>query len=314
LTPVSFASIGECMIELSAREGELWRLGFAGDTFNTAWYARAILPSEQGVSYVTALGDDPFSIQMRDFIAGAGVGADRIRIVAGRRPGLYAITLKGAERAFTYWRGESAARHLAEDAAWLDAALSEADLLYFSGVTLGILAPESRDRLFASLAKRRESGSRIAFDPNFRPALWPDAAEARGAMQRAYRASDIVLPSFEDEQKLFGDADPAATAARIAAAGAGEIVVKDGSEPCLIRVRERTERIAPSPPESVVDTTGAGDSFAGAYLAGRLLGMPPVEAARLGHAVAAEVIGVRGALAPIDREKVLRVAQAKREG
>ena len=50
MKPVSFASIGECMIELSAGKGDLWRMGFAGDTFNTAWYARAILPKEPSAS------------------------------------------------------------------------------------------------------------------------------------------------------------------------------------------------------------------------------------------------------------------------
>jgi hypothetical protein len=59
MKPVAFASIGECMIELSAGKDDLWRMGFAGDTFNTAWYARAILPKTKRVGYVTALGDDP---------------------------------------------------------------------------------------------------------------------------------------------------------------------------------------------------------------------------------------------------------------
>ena len=49
MKPVSFASIGECMIELSAGKGDLWRMGFAGDTFNTACYARATLPRNRRV-------------------------------------------------------------------------------------------------------------------------------------------------------------------------------------------------------------------------------------------------------------------------
>lgn len=308
MKPVSFASIGECMIELSGREGELWRLGFAGDTFNAAWYARAVLPQESGVAYVTAIGDDPFSARMREFIGAAEVETDRIRVAAGRRPGLYAITLQGAERAFTYWRGESAARTLADDPVWLEQALRGADLLYFSGITLGILAPDARERLFTALAARRAGGARVAFDPNFRPALWPDAEQARAAMRQAYGAADVVLPTFDDEAKLFGDRTPEATAERLAAAGAREVVVKNGPEPCLIIAEGRIERVPPIAPENVVDTTGAGDSFGGAYLAGRILGMSPVKAAKLGHAVAAEVIGVKGALTGIDRERILRAA------
>jgi sugar/nucleoside kinase (ribokinase family) len=61
-------------------------------------------------------------------------------------------------------------------------------------------------------------------------------------------------------------------------------------------------------PERVVDTTGAGDSFSGAYLSGRLLGLEPAAAVRLGHAVASQVVGVRGALAKIDRDAAFRSA------
>ena len=51
---------------------------------------------------------------------------------------------------------------------------------------------------------------------------------------------------------------------------------------------------------SPVDTTGAGDSFNGAYLAARLAGIAPAEAARKAHHVAAAVVQVRGALAPFE--------------
>jgi 2-dehydro-3-deoxygluconokinase len=302
MKPAAFASIGECMIELSAGKGDLWRLGFAGDTFNAAWYARAILPKERTVAYVTALGDDPFSERMKSFIGKADVETDRIRRVSGRRPGLYAITLKDAERSFTYWRGESAARLLADDRDRLRAALSDAELLYFSGITLAILTPPSRRRLLAELRRSRERGARIAFDPNFRPALWPDREMARRAMEAAYRIADIALPTFSDEAELFGDKRIEDTAARLAAAGVGEFVIKNGDKAALVFGDGKRRRVPPAKPERVVDTTGAGDSFAGAYLAARLTERDPFEAARLGHEVAAQVIGVHGALAKIGRK------------
>jgi 2-dehydro-3-deoxygluconokinase len=305
---VSFASIGECMIELSAGEGDFWKMGFAGDTFNTAWYARALLTPEHRVAYVTAIGDDHFSRRMVAFMRAAGIETNRLRSVPGQRPGLYAISLENAERSFTYWRGESAARLLADDPGWLRSALAGAEMLYFSGITLAILAADRRDQLLLALAERRDRGARIVFDPNFRPALWPDRGEARAAMEAGCRAADMALPTFSDEAELFGDGSPEETARRIAGFGVEELVVKNGDAPCLVVAEGRRETVPPVVPEKVVDTTGAGDAFGGAYLAGRILGLKAVAAARLGHVVAAEVIGVHGALVEIDRDRAMRAA------
>jgi 2-dehydro-3-deoxygluconokinase len=292
------------MVELSGREGDSWRMGFAGDTFNAAWYARAVLPEDRRIAYVTALGDDPFSRGMRQFIDDAGVISDRIRTIPGRKPGLYAITLEGAERSFTYWRGESAARSLADDVGWLNQALAEAELIYLSGITLAILDDAGRDRLMVVLGEQRAAGARIAFDPNYRPALWESEGQARRALERIYECCDVALPTFEDDQKLFGDKSPAETAERLARSGIGEIVVKNGAEPCLVANSDFRGEIAAVPPERLVDTTGAGDSFSGSYLAGRILGLAPERAAALAHRVAAQVIGTHGALTTIDRATV----------
>ncbi len=305
MKPVSVAAIGECMIELSGRGNDLWQMGFAGDTFNTAYYARAMLPAERHVAYVTAIGDDPFSLRLKAHIAETGVQTERIRTITGKRPGLYAITLDEGERSFTYWRGESAARQLADDAPWLKEALADADMLYLSGITLGILSKAARARLLAALAERRAAGAKIVFDTNFRAALWPDRDEAQAAMAAAIATTDIALPTFDDEKLLHGDTTPEATAERISSHGATEIVVKNGDEPCLVVAQGKEAWVPPAKATRIVDTTGAGDSFGGSYLAARLMGHAPVKAAGLAHAVAAEVVCVHGALAPIDREAIL---------
>jgi 2-dehydro-3-deoxygluconokinase len=313
MKPVAFASVGECMIELSAGKGADWRLGYAGDTFNTAWYVRSILPKAQRVAYVTALGDDPFSEKMQSFFAKSGVDTDRVRKIPGRRPGLYAITLDKAERAFTYWRSESAARCLADDAAWLKRALDGAGMLYFSGITLAILSTPARRRLLAEIAARRKAGAKIAFDPNYRPVLWPDKKTARAAIEAAFHVTDIALPTLSDARDVFGDRTESRTASRMIDSGVGEFVVKNGEKPVLVFGDGIHGKVPPTKPPRLVDTTGAGDSFSGAYLAGRIIGLDPLCAARLGHIVAAEVVGVHGALANIDGAKALKAAAAERK-
>lgn len=308
MKPAAFVSIGECMIELSGREGDFWQMGFAGDTFNTAWYVRALLPAEKRVAYVTAVGDDPFSARMRDFIADAGVETDRIQIVTGRRPGLYAITLNEGERSFTYWRGESAARQLADDTPWLKRATAGADMFYFSGITLAILAPPARRRLLKAIGTAREAGATIAFDPNYRPVLWPNASAARAAVETALAVSDIALPTLSDAMALYGEKEWWRMVEQLMASGrdSHEFVVKNGDQPVVIFADGRRGEVPPGRRRRPVDTTGAGDSFSGAYLAGRLMELDPFRAAKLGHAVAAKVVGVHGALVKIDGAQLLR--------
>lgn len=296
------ASVGECMIELS-KAGDGWRMGFAGDTLNTLWALRALSP-DRPATYVSAFGDDPFSSDQIAFLRTADIGIGASPVISGARPGLYAITLTGAERSFTYWRSDSAAKQLASNQDALAKSLSGQALVYFSGITLAILDEHSRIMLLRALGHARDAGSLIAFDPNYRPRLWPSRQAAQQSITEALDVVDIALPTFPDEQALFGDGSPGETAERLQAAGVAEIVVKDGENEALV-VAEGISTGVPAISVQPVDTTGAGDSFNGGYLAARLAGHNPLEAARRAHAVAAAVVQVRGALAPFE---VLRAA------
>ena len=291
-----FVSIGECMIEMSGGEDQQYRMGFAGDTLNTAWYARALLPKEWTVDYVTALGDDLYSAQMRTFFEANGIGTGHIQEIKGRRPGLYLIHQAGGDRHFTYWRGQSAARLVAEDPGVLDAALGGADIVYFSGISLAILAPRARGQLMKAIVKARNAGARVVFDPNVRPALWTSGEVMGSALTAAATIADVVMPTHSDEAPVFGDASPEATAARYLAIGVEEVAVKNGGAPALVATRDMRESVPVPAPEKIVDPTGAGDSFNGAYLAARVAGRNPVEAAKAAHRVAGIVIGHKGAL------------------
>jgi 2-dehydro-3-deoxygluconokinase len=290
-------SMGECMVEMGpAAEPGLFRMGFAGDTFNTAWYLRRRLPASWRVDYLSAVGTDGISATMAKFMEDAGIGTDHLARLPDATVGLYLIELKNGERSFAYWRGQSAARRLAEDPARLRAALSGAALAYLSGITLAILPPPERARLLAGLADYRTQGGRVAFDPNLRPRLWPSPAAMTEAVTEAARLADIALPSFDDDATAFGDADLEATARRYADLGVSEVIVKNGAGRMTALVDGAWFAHDPVPAAEVVDTTAAGDSFNAGYLSARLTGAPVSEALAAGSALAARVVGGRGAL------------------
>lgn len=298
--PPRIVSIGECMAELAPQaEPGAYRLGFAGDTYNTAWYLARLRPAWR-VDYVTRLGTDAMSDRAEGSMRAAGIGTAHVARDADRTIGLYVIDLRDGERTFGYWRGQSAARRLARDPAALDAALAGADLAYLSGITLAVLEGDGIDRLHAALIRARAAGTRIAFDPNLRPRLWPDADAMRAAIMRFAGLADIALPSHEDEAAQFGDADPAATCARYARAGCGTVVAKDGAGP-IAHLAGGVPGTGPvAPVARVVDSTAAGDSFNAGFLAAWLEGEGCAEAVAAGARIAAQVVGARGALVAVD--------------
>jgi len=303
------ASLGECMVELSeARElgPAVLRRAFAGDTLNTAVHlARCLRRQREGagwsVAYATRLGDDALSAEMLAEWQSEGIDTSLVRRDAGALPGLYMIRTDSAgERRFSYWRENAPARRLftAPDEAEVRASLAGFDMLYFSGVTVAILPVVGRERLIELARAVRRRGGRVAFDGNYRPLLWASKGEAAEWIAAAYATADIALPSVE-EKDLFGCPTAGALADRLQAEGAAEVVVKQGSGPCLLRGRDGRAEVPSGPALRVVDTTGAGDSFNAAYLAARLTGAPPVPAARFGHRLAAQQIAAPGAILPI---------------
>lgn len=287
---------GEGMLELSGGAGG-WRLGHGGDTLNTAIHlARAGLHT----SYLTALGTDPFSADLRARWTGEGLDTALVLTHPTRGAGLYAITTDAVgERSFTYWRGESAARALFEcpgiDEA--SAAVRKADMLAFSLISLAILPESGRERLLGLARAVRAAGGRVAFDGNYRPRLWASHDQAAGWRDRAIAVADIGLPTLEDEVLLGCAADPDAVRAHWQSLGCAETIVKLGPEGC--RLPDGTS-LAPEALLQPVDTSGAGDAFNAGYLAARLRGKPPTDAARSGHALAGWTIMRPGAIPPAD--------------
>jgi 2-dehydro-3-deoxygluconokinase len=300
-------SIGECMVELARGPDGRFGLAYGGDTFNTAVY---MARCGADVAYATALGDDPYSDGIRQLAAVEGVGTGLIATKPGRMPGLYMIeTAANGERSFAYWRERAPARELFDrggDAALLTA-MGDARLIYFSGVTLSLYGADGRKALARALSAARTKGGRVAMDNNFRPRGWgPDVAaavrNARPVFEQFWRLADLALPTFDDEQALWGDASPADTIARLSALGVTEIVVKNGADGAVVHHAGpsggQTTHVACPAQVVPVDTTAAGDSFNGGYLAARLSGAPPADAALAGHQLAAIVIQHRGAIVP----------------
>ncbi|HEY7806351.1 MAG TPA: sugar kinase [Croceibacterium sp.] len=288
--------VGEGMLELRQEDGE-WRLGTGGDVLNTAIHLARF---GHDVAFLSALGSDPFSDDLRQRWRAEGLDISLTLTHPQRHCGLYAIsTDEHGERSFTYWREASAAREmfaLPPSAAATRTAVS-ADLLYFSLITLAILPPDGRARLLELAAVVRANGGAVAFDGNYRERLWDTSAEAATARDAAIAVATIGLPTLSDEREISGSTEPGEITRRWHGCGCGEVVVKLGDRGCLLPSGEI--QAAPASVR-VLDSSGAGDAFNAGYLAGRMAGLSETEAALRGQCLAAWTLARRGAIPPRD--------------
>jgi 2-dehydro-3-deoxygluconokinase len=291
--------VGEAMIELVRGADGRYGLTCGGDTFNTAVYlARAGVEA----ALATALGDDPLSDRIVALAAAENIGRDLVLRRRGRLPGLVLVdTDPGGARNLHYWRESAPARELFECAEWplIARGLLAARMIYFSGITLSLYSNNGLGRFLAVVERARQNGAKIAFDGNFRPRGWSaDSGRTRAVYLEALKRIDIALPSFADEAALWGDPSPEATVDRLQAFGIEEIVVKNGPRGALLAFSGRRDHVPVPEVIEPVDPTAAGDGFNAGYIAARLAGQTPLDAAGAAHRLAGQVIRHRGAIMP----------------
>lgn len=292
------ACIGEGMMELTHREDGGMGLSYGGDTLNTAVYMSRL---GLDVEYVTALGDDPYSGEMMTAWQSEGVGTEFVIQAKGRMPGLYAIrTDDQGERSFYYWRDHAPARDLLEFSEFsaISDRLLDMDFIYVSGITLSLYSEKDITALFELLDGQRARGGKVMFDSNYRANRWRDIDEARETYDEMLKRVDLSLPTLDDDQLIFGDADAEACCARHHEMGVAEVVVKMGAEGCYVSKDGDRTHIPLLERRTAKDTTGAGDSFNAGFLAARLNGRTPSDAATFAHVIAGEVIMHPGAIIP----------------
>jgi 2-dehydro-3-deoxygluconokinase len=301
---IQLLCVGEAMAELR-QEAAGFAVGFAGDSFNTAIYCSRVLKRPGAVGYLTRIGEDPLSQGFLQLARAEGLDSTAIGLDPAHNIGIYAVqTDQAGERSFYYWRADSAARRLfqAEDDF---AALGRCRILYFSAITLAILPAPVRARFLDRVADlRRTHGITVAFDSNYRPRLWENTETARKAIHRAWCLTDIALPSIEDEMALFGEVNEDAILARLRRCGCRQGALKRAAAGPLALEELALESMGGTlpyfaPAEQVVDSTAAGDSFNGAYLAGLISGADTLTCLSWGHEMARQVVAKPGAIVDV---------------
>ncbi|MET7423373.1 sugar kinase [Dactylosporangium sp. NPDC005555] len=238
-------------------------------------------------AFCSRVGDDPFGRRVVAAAAGLGVGTGLVTVDGGRPTGVFMKDVRpdGARRVH-YYRAGSAASALDEADAGRALAAGPG-LVAVSGLTAAL--GDGPRRAVLRLAREAHArGVPVAVDPNLRPGLDAAVEVARALLPM----TTYLLLGMDEAVPLFGTDDPAAVFALAKAAGVREVVLKAGADGCWHEGDTPTH--LPSVAVRVVDPVGAGDAFAGAYLAARLAGTGPRGAAWLGTRFAARVVATAG--------------------
>lgn len=105
---------------------------------------------------------------------------------------------------------------------------------------------------------------------------------------------DYLFPDLHEATAITGRSSPKEAARALRGLGARAVVVTMGGDGCVVFDDNGPVRIPAIKKFPVVDATGAGDGFAGGFLAMTLAGGAPAQAARVGTLVAARTISERG--------------------
>jgi 2-dehydro-3-deoxygluconokinase len=287
---------GEAMLENPAANG-IGPVVYGGDTLNTAIHMARM---GVDVAYVTALGTDAASDAVIQSWAEQGLNVSHVLRHPTRTIGKYWIDLDpSGERRFRYDRDHSAARAMFDlpQMAQALAAAKHAEMLYFSHITLAILPDQGRNHLLDLARDLKSMGRAVAYDSNFRPALWTSFETARTWSQRAIEQATIGLPTNSDEADMR---ETAVSIGDIATAwtdlGCKTVIVKAGAEGCYAQQAPSELTHFPATLAKVVDSSGAGDAFNGGFLSGKSRGMSLTACIAQGQALARWVIGQRGAI------------------
>ena len=285
-------TIGEIMLEMSDIGDGLYRKNFAGDTFNVAYYIRAVSADAHEVDYLTALGADEESAQCLQFMQENGVGTSQCVRDPDKCIGLFLLANDAhGEKRYGYWRGQSAARYLFAEVR----DLVGYDWICFSGITAAVL--HHRENLIASIMRAKQHGARLVYDCNYRHLLW-QAESARNFAESVFDQIDLVKISDEELALLFPEQTieslsqsyPNSEWVLTCQAHKSE-VWKNGTS--LAR------QIFAAPKFTAVDTSGAGDAFLAAYLTVKLSGESREHALQKGHEIASQVVCVKGSIAEV---------------
>lgn len=287
-------TLGETMALVAATGTGAFTVGAAARvSFGGAETNLAIAMARLGhrVTWFGRLGADPLGTMILDGLRAEGVDVSGVRLEPDVPTGLMLRENRTTDRVrVSYYRRALAGSRLAPQD--LDAdVIAGARVLHVSGITPA-LSESARGAVHRAVELARDAGVLVSLDLNYRSALW-SREEAGAELAELAARADLVFGGPEEAALVATDDELEGLAAKLAASGPREVVIKLGDEGALAHV-DGTVLRASARPVTAHDPVGAGDAFVGGYLSALLDGLPPAERLERGSVCGAFAVSVAG--------------------
>lgn len=253
-------------------------------------------------AFLGKVGRDMHGAFLRDTLEAEGVNCEGLIEDAESFTTLAFVALSSTgERSFSFARKPGADTRLTADE--LKRELIAGARIFHVG-SLSLTDEPARSATLAALDYARACGRTISFDPNYRASLWPNPETAAEKMRSILPYAQLVKISQEETELLTGHAEPEAAASALLEGGAAVVCVTLDAKGAYVATRKGAA-VVPSFACEATDTTGAGDSFWGGFLAAWLEGgsdpkyvtlAQAQNCARFGNAVASLCVRQRGGI------------------
>tara|TARA_B100001964_G_scaffold244076_1_gene324149 strand:+ start:1426 stop:2319 length:894 start_codon:yes stop_codon:yes gene_type:complete len=294
---IEICSIGECMIEFSNLENNLYKQSIAGDTLNFSFYLDKKIFS---TFFLTAIGTSDISQKVLNFLKKEKINLELVTKIASNEIGLYLIKNDNlGEKRFYYWRDNSAAKiFFNNNIKKFKKKLQHFEYIYFTGITLSLLEHKNINNFMGLVNYFKKKNSKIVFDLNIRINRWSKKTLIL-YLNKLLPKVDIFFASGEDffywkSSKKVYDFEKILNKFKISHG-----IYRKNAQYNYAFYNNKKYMIKNKLLKKVVDTSGAGDGYNAAYLSNFLENYDPQKALRFASGIGAKIVMKKGAIVDV---------------
>ncbi|KUP23561.1 carbohydrate kinase [Paenibacillus sp. DMB5] len=294
-------AVGEILVDLISTtydedsSGGTYQRFFGGSPSNIAMNATKL-----GIRSAVAstVGEDSLGAFLKSQLQKAGMNTDSIQTVQ-EATSVVMLTKSKSTPVPIFYRG---ADYKLAYTTELEQRLVNSKILHFS--CWPISRAPARQTLEKAISIAQDNGMLICFDPNYHEKLWEAGEDGIRHVKSFIAKSDIIKPSEDDAERLFGKGSPEKYIEQFLELGAKLVILTLGKDGAVVSDGKTSEAF-PSLATEVVDTTGAGDAFWSGLYAGIIKGLTIRESVRTGLGVSAFKLQFAGAVVDLPKLEVI---------